>query len=87
VTVTAEATEGNISLGVTDTGPGLAAVIAERLFEPFATSRDSGMGLGLAISKTIVNAHGGEMRVGQVFGGGSSFVFTLPIAQEGSSDA
>lgn len=87
VSVTGEAAEGNVALGVTDTGPGLAPEIAQRLFEPFATSKPSGMGLGLAISKTIINAHGGEMRVGQVFHGGATFVIVLPIAREGASDA
>ncbi|MFA5901281.1 MAG: ATP-binding protein [Hyphomicrobium sp.] len=85
VTVTAEVVEGSVAIGVVDTGPGLAADIAERLFEPFTTSKTSGMGLGLAISKSIIKAHGGEMRIDDLFKGGAAFVFTLPVAREETS--
>jgi len=62
-----------------DDGRGLPAAILERLFEPFATSRPGGLGLGLAIARGIVAAHGGELRARNRPEGGAEFEMTLPV--------
>jgi two-component system sensor kinase FixL len=65
-------------VGVADNGPGIAPEIAEQLFQPFITTKRTGMGVGLSISRTIVEAHGGKIRVEPAEGGGARFSFTLP---------
>jgi two-component system sensor histidine kinase TtrS len=72
--------EGGIALAVTDTGPGLAPDIRERVFDPFVTTKPQGMGLGLSISAGIVEAHGATLIVQSEPGAGASFRFTLPLA-------
>jgi two-component system, OmpR family, phosphate regulon sensor histidine kinase PhoR len=80
-------TLGNeIEFFVQDFGPGIASEHVERIFERFyrvdkARSREAGgTGLGLAIVKHIVQAHGGRVRAESELGGGTTFLFTLPIA-------
>lgn len=72
--------EDMIEVSVSDTGHGISEEIAGQLFKPFITTKPNGMGIGLAISKSIVEAHGGEMRVEANPGGGTVFRFTLPVA-------
>ena len=67
---------------VADTGPGVSDEIAERLFQPFVTTKSGGMGVGLSISKRIIESHGGEMTAGRNAAGGATFVFSLPIVAE-----
>jgi signal transduction histidine kinase len=62
-----------------DDGRGIPAAIVERLFEPFATSRPGGLGLGLAIARGIVAAHGGELGARNRPEGGAEFEMTLPV--------
>jgi len=62
---------------VGDTGPGVAPVVQDQLFEPFNTSKGAGMGLGLSISRTIVEAHGGRIWASSGTSGGAVFHFTL----------
>lgn len=69
---------GDVTLLVEDSGPGIAPDIAPDLFKPFTTSKAGGMGIGLSISKRIVEAHGGEMKVSESPLGGARFSFTLP---------
>ncbi|MGR4866455.1 PAS domain S-box protein [Caulobacter sp. LARHSG274] len=66
---------------VSDTGPGLAPEIAERLFQPFISSKDTGLGVGLSICRTIVDAHGGRIWAQSNARGGATFAFTLPFAR------
>ncbi len=65
-----------IEVRVADTGPGLA-----RLFQPFTTTKQHGMGLGLSICRSIVVAHGGKLWAEDNPGGGTVFCFTLPGAR------
>ena len=65
---------------MTDSGEGIAEVLRPRIFEPFVTSKSTGMGLGLAISRTIIEAHGGKIRAENAPGSGAVLRFTLPFA-------
>lgn len=69
---------GNVEFLITDTGPGLSDETVERMFEPFFTTKREGLGLGLSISRTIVRAHGGEIRAGRHAERGSTISVTLP---------
>jgi signal transduction histidine kinase len=74
----AAATARAVTLAVTDSGPGIPAETRARLFEPYYTTKARGLGLGLAIARQIVEAHGGSIHVEAAPGGGSCFRVTLP---------
>ena len=74
---TAPAGDGMMTIDVADTGCGIAPEIAPRLFLPFVTTKRQGMGIGLSISRTIIESHGGQMTVQPNPGGGTIFRFTL----------
>lgn len=74
----AAATPRVLTLAVTDSGPGLSPEARTRLFEPYYTTKARGLGLGLAIARQIVEAHGGAIDVEPAAGGGSRFRVTLP---------
>lgn len=67
-----------VEIAVSDSGRGLAAGDVQRLFEPFFTTKAKGMGMGLSISRTIVEAHGGKLWAEHQEGGGARFLFTVP---------
>lgn len=69
---------GVVLISVTDTGSGIAPEIEAKLFQPFVTNKASGMGIGLSVCRTIVEAHGGRLWAEPNTGGGSIFRFTLP---------
>ena len=77
VTVTTIACESLCQVTVRDTGPGVSAAFAARLFEPFNSTKSDGMGIGLSISKTIIEAHGGELWHVADDSGGATFTFSL----------
>ncbi len=66
---------------VQDSGPGLSAETAQRIFEPFFTTKPSGIGMGLAISRALIEANGGQLWLEPDFKSGATFHFTLPFAQ------
>jgi PAS domain S-box-containing protein len=70
--------DGMIEVTVSDIGPGIHDDIADRLFQPFVSSKRDGMGLGLSISRSIIEAHGGRLTGGPKPGGGTVFRFTVP---------
>ncbi|MBI3516170.1 MAG: PAS domain S-box protein [Proteobacteria bacterium] len=67
-------------VSVSDTGPGLPPEIAARLFRPFVSTKPTGLGIGLSICRSIVDAHGGNLRADRNSDGGTVFAFTLPLA-------
>lgn len=79
LTIKAEVVEAGrmVDLSVKDTGLGIAPSVLNKLFTPFTTTKRSGMGVGLSISRTIVEAHGGKIWADSKPGGGTTFHFTL----------
>jgi PAS domain S-box-containing protein len=74
-----------IEIHITDTGIGFGEELAARLFEPFMTTKDEGVGLGLSMCRTIVELHGGEILADSRPGEGATFRVILPIHREGKS--
>ncbi len=72
-----------VEIAVSDTGPGISDEVADRLFQPFVTTKADGMGVGLSICRTIVEAHGGRLTVERNDAGGATFRLTLQAAHEG----
>jgi signal transduction histidine kinase len=70
---------------IRDSGAGIPAAIRDHLFEAFWTTKEDGMGIGLSISRTLVEANGGQISAEPGEEGGASFRFTVPIAKQGKS--
>jgi C4-dicarboxylate-specific signal transduction histidine kinase len=79
---TAESEGGGVLLTVRDSGKGIAEIDLPRVFEPFFTTKQAGLGMGLSISRSIVQAHGGRIWVENAEGGGAIFRCVLPAAQQ-----
>ncbi len=80
--------DGLVQVSVTDTGPGIAPEALNNLFKPFTTTKQSGMGVGLSISRTIVESHGGKIWAESKPGAGTTFYFTLrAVNKEDIADA
>ncbi len=86
VTVHAAAGADLVEFSVADTGPGLPDEVKAELFAPFVTTKPSGVGIGLSVCRTIVEAHGGRIWAEPNPGGGTVFRFTLPVATARATD-
>lgn len=80
LTVTTARAGDWVEISVTDNGPGLPETVRTRLFQPFVTTKATGMGVGLSVCRTIVEAHGGELRAEDAPGGGTIFRLTVPAS-------
>ena len=76
--------DGDIEISVTDNGPGVSSAAAARLFEPFFTTKRTGTGLGLAMSRTIIESHRGTIGVRQAEPRGTTFFLRLPALNGGA---
>jgi PAS domain S-box-containing protein len=72
---------GTTCVEIADTGPGIRPEQFPRLFQSFFTTKPSGMGIGLAVCRSIIEAHGGAIKAANLPGGGACFRFTLPVGQ------
>jgi len=87
VVATAAAPANMVEISVADTGAGIAPEVSAQLFQPFVTTKRTGMGVGLSISRTIIEAHGGSISARPNSGGGTVFSFTLPaVTKEEAGD-
>src|SRR5262249_31594034 len=75
---TAESQSNGVHVAIGDSGPGMAPATLERLFDPFYTTKPGGLGMGLSISRSIIEAHGGRLWAAANAPHGASFEFTLP---------
>jgi two-component system, LuxR family, sensor kinase FixL len=83
---TAPAEDGMLMISVADTGPGIAPEVCSQLFQPFVTTKRHGMGVGLSISRTIIEAHGGRIWIEPNPGGGTIFRFTVRTVNRGGRE-
>ena len=74
--------EGMVEVSVQDTGSGIHPEVLKNLFKPFTTTKQSGMGVGLSICRTIVESHGGKIWAESIPGEGTTFHFTLRIVDK-----
>lgn len=86
LTITAKMEDGAVAISVGDTGPGIADSVREKLFQPFVSTKDDGMGIGLSVCRTIIEAHGGRIDVESGADAGTVFQFSLPIADAAATD-
>ena len=86
LTITSEVRAADVEVSVRDTGPGLPAEIISTLFTPFVTTKSRGLGIGLTIARTIIDAHGGTIEARNNPEGGATFTVTLHVAKSAASD-
>lgn len=78
--------DGNVEIAVIDSGTGVSESAADNLFAAFSTTKKSGMGIGLSISRTIIEAHGGQLSFRNNESGGATFFFRLPAHRDSGQD-
>jgi PAS domain S-box-containing protein len=83
VSLRVEGGAGMIEVSVSDHGPGLTSDKLDKIFQPFFTTKREGLGMGLSISRSIIEAHGGRLWAENNNGRGATFHFTVPVAEEG----
>ena len=81
LTIGAEASRDRVRVSIADTGGGVDPAILTRLFQPFQTTKDAGLGLGLSICQSLVEANGGRVGAGPHPKNGALFFFEVPIAR------
>jgi signal transduction histidine kinase len=81
LTISSERSDGAILVAVKDTGPGIDPAVADRIFESLFTTKANGMGMGLSICRSIIEAHGGRLWASPNTPHGAIFQFTLPIGE------
>ena len=81
ITFRNEVTSGNVEVSIRDAGIGVPESVDGKLFEPFVTTKPDGMGIGLTISRTIIEAHGGRVAARNNPEGGATFTVELPCAE------
>ncbi|MBV8591462.1 MAG: PAS domain S-box protein [Acetobacteraceae bacterium] len=86
ITIRTSITGQMAEVSIADMGPGLAPEIRGRLFQPFVSTKEHGMGMGLSICREIVEIHGGKLQADNAPGGGCVFCFTVPVASENRDD-
>ena len=77
--------KSRVSIYVQDSGPGIAPKDRDSIFDPFFTTKPGGMGLGLAICRTIVEDQGGDLRLSKTDSHGTSFELVFPIGSTGAA--
>jgi signal transduction histidine kinase len=82
LTIRSRKSDGNLEISFADTGMGMPGETLQRIFTPLFTSKAKGMGFGLAISKRVVEAHGGRITVESTVGEGSTFTLIIPIERK-----
>lgn len=80
LTLKSEVCDRQLQISVRDTGSGLPSGQAEHVFDPFFTTKGNGTGMGLPISRSIIESHGGRLWATGVSGSGATFQFSLPTA-------
>lgn len=78
LTITLQPQKNNIRIEFADTGPGIASEALGQIFEPYFSTKDTGIGLGLPLTKKLIEDHGGQILVSSELGTGTSFTIILP---------
>ena len=86
LTIKTEPAEGMLSITISDTGKGIPEDELAKVFEPFYTTKRNGLGLGLAMTKRVVEEHGGKVNIHSIAGDGSTVVITLPVIDKVNSE-
>ncbi len=79
IAITSSVSGSTVTIAVSDHGPGVEKCYLDRIFQPFFSGKPSGMGMGLAISQTIIKNHGGDLQLNRHYREGAEFRFTLPL--------
>ena len=72
----------SVSVSVRDSGPGIDSMVKDKIFKPFVTTRKSGFGIGLAVCRSIIEKHNGQIMAENIAGGGAEFSFILPVIND-----